>query len=74
MQIHNLTTAQSAMLSVMWTLDTSEELALYRSLLPIVSQQQIDTLIELVRLQSVDDQIADTNDFAIAEELFCKLM
>jgi hypothetical protein len=74
MQIHNLTKAQSAMLSVMWTLDTSEELALYRSLLPIVSQQQIDTLIELVRLQSVDDQIADTNDFAIAEELFCKLM
>jgi hypothetical protein len=62
------------MLATMWTLDSSEELDAFRSLLPIESQQQIDTLIELVRLQSVDDQIDNTDDFAIAEELFCRLM
>jgi hypothetical protein len=58
----------------MWSLDSSEELEAFRSLLPIESQQQIDTLIELVRLQSVDDMIDNTDDFAIATELFCRLM
>jgi hypothetical protein len=74
MQIHDLTKSQCDMLATMWTLDSSEELDAFRSLLPIESQQQIDTLIELVRLQSVDDQIDNTDDFAIAEELFCRLM
>jgi hypothetical protein len=74
MQIHDLTKSQCDMLATMWTLDSSEELDAFRSLLPIESQQQIDTLIELVRLQSVDDQIDNTDDFAIADELFCRLM
>jgi hypothetical protein len=62
------------MLTIMWEFDSSEELEAFRSLLPIKTQQQIDTLIELVRLQDTDDQIDDTDDFAIAQELFCRLM
>ena len=73
MQIHDLNKSQHDMLTTMWTLDSSEELQAFRSKHPIESQQQIDTLIELVRLQSVDDHINSTNDFAIADELLCRL-
>ncbi len=55
MQIHNLTREQFEMLEHLWTLETLEDIENFKRELPRFRRQQVDTLIELVRLQTVDD-------------------
>jgi len=57
--IRDLTEAQVATLNVLWQLDSVDDVLRYRSSQPRKIQQQIDTLMEMVRLQSIDDVIDD---------------
>ncbi len=59
LQLYNLTLEQVATLNVLWQLDSVEDVLRYRSSQPRKIQQQIDTLLEMVRLQSIDDVIDD---------------
>jgi len=71
MEISNLTLEQVEMLDMIWSFDTRTELEEFRSQLPLFRRQQIDTLIELMHLQHIDDQVADLDDH---ELLIAKLM
>jgi len=59
LQLYNLTLEQVATLNVLWQLDSVEDVLRYRSSQPRKIQQQIDTLLEMVRLQTIDDVIDD---------------
>jgi hypothetical protein len=75
MQIHNLTSEQVEMLDQLWAFDTLEEIEDFKSQLPLFRRQQIDTLLEMVRLQGDDDWI-DENDYGVypaAKELFRRI-
>jgi hypothetical protein len=55
MQLHNLTEEQRLMMDKLWQIDSLEELAQFRASLPKFRQQQVDTLLEMIRLQLLDD-------------------
>lgn len=59
MQIHDLTSEQFEMLDYLWSLETLEEVEHFKRELPRFRRQQVDTLIELVRLQVIDDSLSD---------------
>jgi hypothetical protein len=59
--ITNLTNEQVEMLDHLWTLETMADVENFKSDLPLFRRQQVDTLIELIRLQVIDDSI-DTGD------------
>jgi hypothetical protein len=76
MEIHNLTLEQVQMLDKLWTMETLEEIESFKRELPLFRRQQVDTLMELVRLQSLDDMI-DAHDegdcYPDADILFKKI-
>jgi hypothetical protein len=59
--ITNLTSEQVEMLDHLWSLETMADIENFKSELPRFRRQQVDTLIELIRLQVVDDSI-DSGD------------
>lgn len=59
MEIRNLTLEQVKMLDKLWSMDSLEEVESFKKELPLFRRQQVDTLMELVRLQSLDDMIDD---------------
>lgn len=67
MQIHNLTSEQVEMLDKLWTFETMAEIENFKSQLPRFRRQQIDTLMELMRLQILDDMI-DEEDIEVYPE------
>lgn len=67
MQIHNLTEEQVEMLEHLWSLETIEDIEHFKTELPRFRRQQVDTLMELVRLQILDDMI-DEDDVEIYPE------
>lgn len=75
MEIHNLTHEQVEMLDKLWTLESMEEIVAFKQELPLFRRQQVDTLLALVFLQSIDDVFDqhDTEKYPIAEKLIKKL-
>jgi len=70
LKIHNLTREQVQMLNKLWTMNTLEEVLEFRDTLPLFRRQQIDTLLEMVRLQIIDDDVdANPEDLIVAQEL-----
>jgi hypothetical protein len=55
--ITNLTSEQVEMLDHLWTLETMADVENFKAELPLFRRQQVDTLIELIRLQVIDDSI-----------------
>lgn len=74
MIIHDLTTEQVAILNRLWKFNTIEEVWRYRDSLPFNQQQQINTLIEMVRLQALDDDITQTGDLSKAKSMLAPFM
>lgn len=62
MEIHNLTNEQVKMLDKLWSLETIEEVEYFKRQLPLFRRQQVDTLMELVRLQALDDMIDEHDE------------
>jgi len=73
-QIHNLTSEQVQMLNKLWSMDSFDEVERFRSSLPLFRRQQIDTLLEMVRLQIIDDDIDDTGDLNLAQEMLASFI
>jgi hypothetical protein len=74
MQIHDLSQPQFDMLTTLWAFDSIAEVEAFKRTLSESQQYQFYTLILLLRLQLIDDQIAKTDDYPIATKLFRKLM
>lgn len=55
------------MLDKLWTLDSLQEIEDFKDQLPLFRRQQVDTLIELVRLQMIDDEIDRTQELEMAQ-------
>jgi len=67
MQIHNLTHEQVEMLDKIWEFDTLEQIEEFKRSLPLKRyRQQVDNLMELIRLQMIDDDLEENSDLTIA--------
>lgn len=55
--IHNLTKEQCEMLDKIWHIDTEEELMAFRSTLPRFRRQQLDTLIQLLVMEDIEENM-----------------
>ena len=75
MQIHNLTSEQRQMLDQLWSFETLEEIEQFKRELPLFRRQQIETLLEMVRLQVADDLVDeyDNGVYPTALELLARL-
>lgn len=69
--IPNLTSEQVAILDHLWTLNTQYEIEQFKAHQPLFRRQEVDTLIELVRLQVLDDLLDqdDTGNYFAFENL-----
>jgi hypothetical protein len=75
MQIHNLTSEQRHMLDQLWSFETLEQIEQFKKELPLFRRQQIETLLEMVRLQVADDILDEYDDgvYPTALELLARL-
>lgn len=62
LKIHNLTHEQVEMLDKLWSLETMAEIETFKKQLPKFRRQQVDTLMEMVRLQSLDDMVDEYDE------------
>lgn len=69
MQIHDLTTDQVRMLDALWSFESPEQLERFKRSLPLFLRQQVNSLIELVNLQLVDDMVTQTGQAGCPEAL-----
>lgn len=74
MKIHNLTKEQVEMLDHLWSLDTIEAIEDFKQELPRFRRQQVDTLLQLIHLQMIDDELAQTEDLQLAQDMLSGLM
>lgn len=74
MKIHNLTKEQVEMLDYLWSLDTIEAIEDFKQELPRFRRQQVDTLLQLIHLQMIDDELAQTEDLQLAQDMLSGLM
>lgn len=68
MRLYNLSEEQRIMMETLWSMDTEEDIERFKMALPVFRQQQINTLMELVRLQHLDDTF-DQYDRGVYPEL-----
>lgn len=57
--IHNLNKEQCEMLDKIWHIDTEEELMAFRSTLPRRERQKLDTLIQLLVMEDIEERMND---------------
>jgi len=69
LQIHDLTKEQAEMLTKLWSIDSREDVNKFRDSLPLFRRQQVDTLVELVRLQIHDDEVSESGKTTIAQKM-----
>ncbi len=76
MQIHNLTPEQKHTLEILWELEDLDAVDRYRRALPLAKQKEVVTLMEMVRLQALDDMIDDYTEqhYPDAKNLLNKLL
>ncbi len=75
MQIHNLTHEQVEMLDKIWEFDTLEQIEEFKRSLPLKRyRQQVDNLMELIRLQMIDDDLEENSDLTIAQKMLDKFV
>lgn len=63
------------MLDKLWSFETMEQIEQFKQELPLFRRQQIDTLLEMVKLQVTDDMIDsyDTGVYPTALDLLDRL-
>ena len=69
LQIHDLTKEQAEMLTKIWSIDSREDVNKFRDSLPLFRRQQVDTLVELVRLQIHDDAVTENDQTNTAQKM-----
>lgn len=72
MRIDGLTAEQVEMLDKLWTFDTVEEINEFKKSLPLFRRQQIDTLVELVIMETAEAQIEQMASYPQALELIMR--
>lgn len=72
MRIDGLTAEQVEMLDKLWTFDTVEEINEFKNSLPIFRQQQVDTLVELVVMETTEERIKQMDSYPEALELIMR--
>lgn len=75
MEIHNLTSEQVQMLDTIWAFETLEQIDSFKKGLPRYIRQQVDTLMEMIRLQTLDDMVDeyDLGDYPDARTFLEKI-
>ena len=63
MNINGLTAYQVALLDLLWAMDSLDEIDAWRSWLPADQQADIDLLMQLLILESIDDETSSAEHF-----------
>ena len=71
MTLANLTTEQVYILNVLWSIETMEDLVVWQAMLPVRQQRMVDTLIELLKLEGLEEDLA-RSDLADAVDVLEK--
>ena len=69
MKIYNLSHEQTVMLEILWCFDTAAEIENYKKHFTGPYRQRIDTLIEMCRLQVIDDNLDKSGDLDLAQRM-----
>jgi len=64
-ELHGLTTKQSAFCDIMWAIETMEGVESFISTLPEADQNTCRSLIELMRLSMLDNEVEELNDISM---------
>ena len=71
MTLANLTTEQVYILNMLWNIETMEDLVIWQAMLPVRQQRMVDTLIELLKLEGLEEDLA-RSDLADAVDVLEK--
>ena len=63
MILSNLTTEQVYILNVLWSIETMEDLVVWQGMLPARQQRLVDSLIELIRHEQIEEDL-DNSDLS----------
>ena len=66
MTLANLTTEQVYILNVLWSMQTMEDIVVWQAMLPVRQQRMTDSLIELLKLEGLEEDLghSDLSDAA----------
>lgn len=67
--LDGLTNRQVALLDVIWAIDSREELIAFRSTLPEEIKTELDTLVQLIIYESMEDDIMAMKSYPDAEKM-----
>ena len=71
--IEGLNKKQVAMLDKLWSIDTTEGIKEYRNTLCSEDQHMVDTLMEIIVLEMIDEEIVDVDTFPEVEKILKNL-
>jgi hypothetical protein len=74
MRIHNLNTEQVKMLEKLWTFSTLEDIDKFKSGLPLLRRQQIETLLALVMLTALDNKVDELPVYNNVDSFFKNIL
>ena len=61
MTLANLTTEQVYILNVLWSIETMEDLVIWQAMLPARQQRLVDSLIELIRHEQIEEDLSKSD-------------
>jgi hypothetical protein len=64
-ELHGLTAKQAAFCDIMWAIETMEGVDSFISTLPKTDQNTCRSLIELMRLSMLDNEVEDFDDISV---------
>ena len=71
--IDGVTEKQASMLDKLWSFDTMDEVLKWMDTLNTEDQQMVDVLMEMIRLEATDLEIAEMNSFPEVEKILKNL-
>jgi len=71
--IDGVTEKQASMLDKLWSFDTMDEVLKWMDTLDATDQQMVDVLMEMIRLEATDLEIAKMNSFPEVEKILKNL-
>ena len=63
MTLSNLTAEQVYILNALWSIETMEDLVVWQATLPVHQQKLVDSLIELIRHEQIEEDL-DNSDLS----------
>ena len=73
-KIHDLNESQYNTLQEMWNIDSMEELAKWKKKQPKWKRIQIQTLVHLVALAYIDDDVEKDEELKLAKQMLKKVL